>query len=201
MANPGPRIAIFVGAKGRGSNMQAIIDATTTGTCPGQVVLVVGPKAESPAIAAASEQGIQVLLANPKEDGYADSLVDGLRAAQVDLVCLAGFMSLLPEQVLRAFPRRVLNIHPALLPKYGGKGMYGDHVHRAVIAGKERESGITIHFVNERFDEGAHIAQFKCPVLPDDTPESLAARIHALEHAHYPAVVEAQLAGGHAPRA
>ena len=169
--------------------MQAIIDATTTGACPGQVVLVVGPKAESPAIAAASEQGVQVLLANPKEDDYADSLVDGLRAAKVDLVCLAGFMSLLPEQVLRAFPRRVLNIHPALLPKFGGKGMYGHYVHEAVMAAGEQESGCTVHFVTPIYDEGEILVQMRCSVSAQDDSQSLAAKVLKLEHQAYPAAI------------
>ena len=116
-----------------------------------------------------------------------------LLGQRIDLVVLAGFMRLIPAEMVRAFPKRIINIHPALLPKFGGKGMYGNHVHEAVIAAKETESGITIHYVNEHYDEGEHIAQFRCPVLPNDTPDSLAERIHGLEHAHYPAVVEGAL--------
>jgi phosphoribosylglycinamide formyltransferase-1 len=107
----------------------------------------------------------------------------------------AGFLRLVPADVVRAFPDRIINIHPALLPKYGGRGMYGDHVHRAVIAAGERESGITIHRVNERYDEGAVLFQASCPVQANDTPADLATRIHALEHAHYPRVVEELLMG------
>jgi phosphoribosylglycinamide formyltransferase-1 len=99
-------------------------------------------------------------------------------------------MRLIPAELVKAFPQRIVNIHPALLPKYGGKGMYGHRVHEAVLAAKETESGITIHYVNERYDEGEHLFQAKCPVLPNDTPDTLAARIHALEHVHYPQVVE-----------
>ncbi len=113
-----------------------------------------------------------------------------LQGQGIDLVVLAGFMRLVPAEMVRAFPGRIINIHPALLPKYGGKGMYGQRVHEAVIAAKERESGITIHHVNDRYDEGERIARFTCPVLSEDTPETLAVRIHALEHAHYPAAVE-----------
>ncbi len=113
-----------------------------------------------------------------------------LQQQHIDLLVLAGFMRLIPAELVRAFPKRIINIHPALLPKYGGKGLYGRHVHEAVIAAKETESGITIHYVNERYDEGEHIAQFRCPVLPNDTPGSLAERIHSLEHEHYPRVVE-----------
>lgn len=116
-----------------------------------------------------------------------------LHGQRIDLIVLAGFMRLIPVEMVRAFPRRIINIHPALLPKFGGKGMYGHHVHEAVMAAKEVESGITIHYVNERYDEGEHIAQFCCPVLPGDRPDTLAERIHGLEHAHYPRVVESAL--------
>ena len=110
--------------------------------------------------------------------------------AGIVLVVLAGFMRLVPRELVRAFPDRIVNIHPSLLPKYGGKGMYGEHVHRAVIAAGEAKSGITIHLVNERYDEGRHLLQVECPVLPNDSPESLATRIHGLEHTHYPAVID-----------
>ena len=122
------------------------------------------------------------------------SVLRELKGQHIDLVVLAGFMRLIPAEMVGAFPQRMVNVHPALLPSYGGKGMYGDHVHRAVLANQETKSGITIHYVNEQFDEGGHIAQFKCPVLPSDTPETLAARIHALEHAHFPDIVEGQVA-------
>ena len=121
------------------------------------------------------------------------SVLRELQGQHVDLIVLAGFMRLIPAEMVRAFPQHIINIHPALLPKFGGKGMYGHHVHEAVIASKETESGITIHYVNERYDEGEHIAQFRCPVLPEDTPDSLAERIHGLEHAHYPGTVESVL--------
>lgn len=114
-----------------------------------------------------------------------------LTTQRIDLIVLAGFMQLIPAELVRGFPKRVVNIHPALLPKYGGKGMYGDRVHAAVLAAGEKESGITIHFVNEHYDEGEHIAQFRCPVIPSDTASSLAERVHGLEHAHYPEIVEA----------
>jgi phosphoribosylglycinamide formyltransferase-1 len=113
-----------------------------------------------------------------------------LQGQRVDLVVLAGFLRLIPVEMVRAFPRRIINIHPALLPKYGGKGMYGHRVHEAVIAAKEKESGITIHYVNERYDEGEHLLQVKCPILPEDDAYSLALRIHELEHEHFPKVLE-----------
>ncbi|MCB0817660.1 MAG: phosphoribosylglycinamide formyltransferase, partial [Flavobacteriales bacterium] len=108
----------------------------------------------------------------------------------IGLVVLAGFLRLVPSALVGAFPDRIVNIHPALLPAHGGKGMYGRHVHEAVLAAGEPESGITVHLVNEHYDEGEHLFQARCPVLPDDTPDSLAVRIHELEHRHYPQVVE-----------
>lgn len=110
-----------------------------------------------------------------------------------DYIVLAGFLSLVPAELTRAYKGRLINIHPALLPAYGGKGMYGDNVHRAVIAAGERESGITIHHVNEKYDDGALIAQYRVSVDPCDTPESLAAKIHELEYAHFPLVIEDEI--------
>ena len=106
------------------------------------------------------------------------------------LIVLAGFLWLIPENILEHFPAQIINIHPALLPKYGGKGMYGSKVHESVIAAGEKESGITIHYVNRYYDKGDIIFQAPCPVLPTDTPETLAKRIHKLEHKHYPEVIE-----------
>ena len=111
----------------------------------------------------------------------------------VCLIVLAGFMNKISDVILQAFPGKIVNIHPALLPKYGGKGMYGMHVHEAVVKAGERESGITIHYINEHYDEGAIIFQASCPVLPSDTPDEVAAKVHALEYAHYPHVIESLL--------
>ena len=115
---------------------------------------------------------------------------DELKEAQIDLIILAGFLWKIPALLVKAFSGKIINIHPALLPKYGGKGMYGRHVHEAVIAAGEKESGITIHYADELYDHGQAIFQAKCPVLPGDTPEALAARIHTLEHTHYAKVIE-----------
>ncbi|MCB0791138.1 MAG: phosphoribosylglycinamide formyltransferase [Flavobacteriales bacterium] len=112
-----------------------------------------------------------------------------LQRLDCDLVVLAGFLRLIPPAMIKAFPRRIVNIHPALLPEHGGKGMYGERVHRAVLDAGAVKSGITIHFIDERYDEGEHLLQVACPVLPHDTPATLAARIHELEHTHYPSVV------------
>lgn len=113
-----------------------------------------------------------------------------LRRYEVDFIVLAGFLLRIPEDILRVWPCRIVNIHPSLLPKFGGKGMYGMHVHEAVLAAGEKESGITIQYVNERYDEGDYIFQARCEVLPDDTPERLAARVHQLEYRYYPEVIE-----------
>jgi phosphoribosylglycinamide formyltransferase-1 len=109
---------------------------------------------------------------------------------KIDLIVLAGFLWLVPGYLLKRFPHRIINIHPALLPKYGGKGMYGMRVHETVLKAGESQSGITIHYVNEKYDEGAVIFQAKCNVLPSDTPETLAQKIHRLEYEHFPKVIE-----------
>ncbi len=119
-----------------------------------------------------------------------DVVLDYLLKQNPDLIVLAGFLWLIPRNIISSFPGRIINIHPALLPKYGGKGMYGDRVHKAVIAGGDAESGITIHFVSESYDEGDIIFQARCPVSADDTPESLAAKVHQLEYRHFPRVIE-----------
>jgi len=189
------RIAIL--ASGSGTNAQRLVEHFRTH--PKACVALLGcdqPKAG--VIQRAWDLGVPLYLFNGKQLRSGEVLRE-LQAQRIDLIVLAGFLRLIPEDLVHAFPERIINIHPSLLPRYGGKGMYGQHVHQAVIAAGERESGITIHVVNERFDEGAHLAQFTCPVLANDTPETLAARIHQLEHAHYPEVVESRvalLAGG-----
>ena len=109
---------------------------------------------------------------------------------EIDFIVLAGFLWKIPANLIQAFPQKIINIHPALLPGYGGKGMYGEYVHRAVIESRDKESGISIHFVNESYDQGAVIFQVKCKVEPSDTPDTLAQKIHALEYQHYPKVIE-----------
>ena len=117
-------------------------------------------------------------------------ILDKLAACHVDFVVLAGFLQLISPVIINAYPNRIINIHPALLPKFGGKGMYGAHVHESVVAAKEMQTGITVHYVNERYDEGTVIFQAVCPVLPDDTAEDVATKVHALEYEHYPRVIE-----------
>jgi phosphoribosylglycinamide formyltransferase-1 len=113
-----------------------------------------------------------------------------LKTHETDFIVLAGFLLKVPEDILKEYPGKIINIHPALLPKYGGKGMYGSHVHEAVVANKETESGITIHYVNENYDEGQIIFRAKCAVLPNDLPGDVAEKVHALEYKHFPEVIE-----------
>lgn len=153
---------------------------------------VIAPKPDSPALEVAQELGIRALVV-PYGETFAQDLEEALEST--DWICLAGFMKLLPENVVDRWKGRILNIHPALLPKFGGKGMYGHHVHEAVIAAGETESGCTIHFVTKEYDEGATFMQAKCPVLPDDTAESLAARVLVLEHATYYKALKAAIDG------
>ncbi len=183
------RIAIL--ASGSGSNAQRLTEYFA-GHATVQVVLIGCDQPEAGVVQRAWDLGVPCHLFSGA-DLRSGALLKELRAQGITAVVLAGFLRLIPNEMVHAFPDRIVNIHPSLLPKHGGKGMYGHRVHQAVLAAGEVESGITIHYVNERFDEGAHIAQFKCPVLAGDKPDTLAARIHALEHAHYPMVVERML--------
>ena len=164
--------------------MLAIVRACAEGRVAAEVSVVIAPKADLPAFESLASFGIatEVISTQPPEE-YGVRLADAL--GRVDWVCLAGFTRLLPPEVLQAFPDRVLNIHPALLPACGGKGMFGHHVHEAVIASGVRESGCTVHLVNEVYDEGRIIHQRRVPVLPGDTPDTLAARVLTEEHLAY----------------
>jgi phosphoribosylglycinamide formyltransferase-1 len=177
-----PKVGILVGPRGRGSNMAAI---SRSGLA--EVAVVISPTETAPAVQVARDLGLTVTVV-PTGDEYGSRLVTAL--GDLDFVCLAGYMRLLPVEVLRRFDGRVLNIHPSLLPKYGGKGMYGSRVHEAVLAAGDAVSGCTVHYVNEKYDEGSPLLQLQCPVLPGDTPETLAARVLALEHQAYPWAIE-----------
>lgn len=150
---------------------------------------------EAFALKRADNYGIPVNVFSKNSFYKSDETLKYLRIKEISHIVLAGFMWLVPENIINRYKNRIYNIHPALLPKYGGKGMYGDIVHRAVIENGESYSGITIHYVNNKFDEGKIIFQEKCPVLHDDKPESLAVRIHQLEYAHYPRVIEEVISG------
>ena len=137
--------------------------------------------------------GVPSFVFSRDEFAAGTPILEKLAEYDVCFIVLAGFMNKISDVILQAFPGKIVNIHPALLPKYGGKGMYGMHVHEAVVKAGERESGITIHYINEHYDEGAIIFQASCPVLPSDTPDQVAAKVHALEYAHYPHVIESLL--------
>lgn len=154
------------------------------------IALLVSNKPEAPVVAFAREQGIPVRIITSVDLAEPDSLVQELQGLGIDLIVLAGFLWKIPALLIQAFPDRMLNLHPALLPLYGGKGMYGMRVHEAVIQAKEKESGITIHLVNEHYDDGRILFQARCPVRPEDLPEDLADRIHQLEHRHLPLIVD-----------
>lgn len=182
------RIAVLVSGHSRGSNMQAIIDACQRGEIDGQVVLVIGTRSEAPALQRARESGVHTRVISPRnlsEEEYAQRLLHALEEAKVDLVCLAGYMRLLPAPVVQAYAGRVMNIHPALLPLFGGKGMYGERVHQAVLEAGMKVSGCTVHFVDEQYDTGPIIVQRCVPVEEGDTWETLAARVLVQEHQAY----------------
>jgi formyltetrahydrofolate-dependent phosphoribosylglycinamide formyltransferase len=183
-------LAILVGTKGRGSNMAAILRACRTGRIPACGSLVIAPNETSPAVAAARDMGADVAIIDPKATHFAEDMLAILDAEDIDLLCLAGFMQLLPERVVRRMEGRIINIHPALLPKYGGKGMYGMRVHQAVIDAGDGESGCTVHFVSENYDEGKILLQMRCPVCCEDTSETLAGRVLELEHECYVAAIK-----------
>lgn len=184
------RIAIF--ASGAGSNTQKIIDHFRNHTSI-RVSLIVCNNPGAAVLQIAANENIPALLINKKTFLNDDIYIKELEDERIDLIVLAGFLWKVPAALIKAFPEKIINIHPALLPKYGGTGMYGDAVHRAVIAAGEKESGITIHYVDELYDHGKIIFQAKCPVLPADTAQSLAQRIHQLEHEHYSTVIESLL--------
>jgi len=180
-------IAIF--ASGAGSNAQKIIDHFRNSSIA-RVAMILCNKPEAGVLKIAEKEGIPSVLIEKEAFFHTDHYIKVLKDASTDLVVLAGFLWKVPANLVQAYPDRIINIHPALLPKYGGKGMYGNFVHEAVILAKETESGITIHFVNEKYDDGATILQERCTITPDDTPETLAAKIHLLEHQWYPLIVE-----------
>lgn len=184
---PHTRIAIF--ASGAGSNAQKIIEYLA-GHPSIQVALIVCNKPGAGVLTIAENHQIPTLLIEKERFFRGDAYLAELKSRDIRFVVLAGFLWKVPDALVNAYPDRIINIHPALLPKYGGKGMYGMRVHEAVIAAGEKESGITIHYVNEHFDEGAPILQARCPVEPGDTPEQLAQKIHALEHRYFPETVE-----------
>jgi len=181
------RIAIF--ASGSGSNAQKIMEHFKYSSYA-EVAIVLSNNPEAYVLQRADNFEIPTHIFDRHEFYHTDSVVELLKRLNIDLVVLAGFLWLVPQNLLTAFPNKIINIHPALLPKFGGKGMYGDHVHKAVMAAGEEEHGITIHFVNENFDEGEIIYQAKFKIEPGDTLEQIKFKGQQLEHQHYPKVIE-----------
>lgn len=181
------RLAVFL--SGNGSNAEQIFShfknhPTIT------VALVLSNNPEALGLQRAGKFSIQTKAFNKSQFHESDTVLDWLRDEQITHVVLAGFLWMIPQNLIQAYPKHIINIHPALLPKFGGKGMYGSKVHAAVKAAGEKETGITIHEVNDKYDEGKKIFQAKCEVRPEDTPELIAKKVLALEHAHYPVEIE-----------
>lgn len=181
------RIAIF--ASGRGSNAVRIMQHFQDNTY-GEVVLVLSNKSDAEVLHHAQSFGIDTLSFSKSDLYDSNKVIDALLAAQVDVIALAGFLWRIPEALIEHFPMSIVNIHPALLPKFGGHGMYGKHVHEAVVEAGERYTGITIHLVNEVYDQGMKLFQARVKVEPNDKPEAIAARVLELEHRFYPRVLE-----------
>lgn len=191
------RIAVF--ASHGGSNLQALIDGCAAGQIDGEIVLVVSNNSKAFALERARNHHIDTLVmtdsAFAAPEDYADELAARLLRRRVNLICLAGYMKMIPRRIIEQYRNKIVNIHPALLPKHGGKGMFGIHVHKAVIAAGDKETGVTIHLVNEVYDDGRIVAQGRVGVLEGDTPESLQERVLELERQLYPETV-AKIASG-----
>ncbi len=186
------KIAIF--ASGSGTNAENI--ARYFAKNPHiEVSLLISNNKDAFVLERAKKLCIPAYTFSKAEIDDATLVLQTLREYEINFIVLAGFLLKVPQLILEAFPNKIVNIHPALLPKYGGKGMYGDHVHRAVVAAGETLSGITIHYINERYDEGDIIFQASCQVLPTDSPDEVAQKVHQLEYDHFPKVIEKIILG------
>lgn len=182
------RIAIF--ASGTGSNARKIAEYFK-GHPTVEVALIVSNNPKAGVLDIATEMGIETYIIPSKQEYlHTENLLQELYVSQIDFIVLAGFLWLIPEYLVDAYPGKIVNIHPALLPKFGGKGMYGMNVHRAVADNKETESGITIHLVDKVYDNGEHVFQASVPIEPEDTPEDIQKKVLVLEHEHFPQVIE-----------
>lgn len=181
------RLAIF--ASGTGSNALNIIRFFKQSESV-EISFVLSNRKDAAIVSSAQQEGVNVVVVSNSDVETADVITNLCSEHKIDYIILAGFLRKIPEQLIELYPNRIINIHPALLPKYGGKGMYGANVHKAVLENKEKESGITIHYVNSEFDKGEIIAQYKCTVDEDETLESLQQKIHQLEHANFPTVIK-----------
>jgi phosphoribosylglycinamide formyltransferase-1 len=180
---------IVIFASGSGSNAQQIVEYFSASDFA-RVIMIYSNRADAYVLQRACKMNIPTVVFDRTDFYDTDLIFNQLDKLNPDLIVLAGFLWRVPEKIVHAFPKRIVNIHPALLPKYGGKGMYGERVHQAVIENREKESGITIHYVNERYDEGAYILQAVCEINADDTHETLAQKVHSLEYKYYPKTIE-----------
>lgn len=185
-------LAVFI--SGSGSNLQALIDACNSPEYPAEIKLVISNRPDAYGLERAKNEAINAICIDHKKyktrAEFENALSEELSKHKIDLICLAGFMRILTADFINKWPNKIINTHPALLPKFGGEGMYGEHVHRAVLEAKEKESGASIHFVIPEVDKGQLIAQGTVPVLENDTIESLSARVIAQEHILYPQAVK-----------
>jgi phosphoribosylglycinamide formyltransferase-1 len=179
---------IVIFASGAGTNAENIIRYFSNEK-KAKVVLVLSNKPQAKVLERAAALGVDSFFFDRRQFYETEEVLFILQRRKADLIVLAGFLWLVPTRIIEAYRGRIVNIHPALLPGFGGKGMFGDRVHKAVLDARRTESGITIHFVNEHYDSGDIIFQARCPVLPDDDTDTLATRVHALEYEHYPAVI------------
>ena len=180
-------IAIF--ASGKGSNMVQIARKFEQSESI-SVRLVVASRASAGVLEHAKNLGVESVIFTKNDLASPETLLTELRARNIEWLVLAGWLLLLPAEIIEAYRGRIINVHPSLLPEFGGRGMFGHHVHEAVIAAGRTRSGITIHLGDEHYDQGSILAQFECEVLPDDTPQTLEAKIHELEYRHYPEQIE-----------
>lgn len=196
MSDGKKRLAVF--CSGTGSNFRALFHAIIERELPAEIVLCVSNREQCGAMDFARSYGIETLHLSEKQfespADLSDAMVQALHERQIDLILLAGYLRKVPDAVVAAYPEKIVNIHPALLPQFGGAGMYGINVHKAVIRSGETRSGATVHFVNEEYDKGRIIMQHHVPVLKNDTPEILAERVLRCEHRLYPEALEKLLA-------
>ncbi len=192
------RFRICVFASGRGSNLQAIINAIEEKRLDCEIAFVLSNNSDSGALEIARKKNIPAIHLSEKvfhKNSFEESLIDVLDEFKPDLIVLAGYMKLIPESIIKKYRNRMINIHPALLPKYGGKGMYGMNVHRAVYESGDKFSGVTIHIVNENYDEGKILFQKKVDISDCASPEEIAEKVLLIEHSVYPEVIQSIITG------
>jgi len=197
MSDNKKRLAVF--CSGTGTNFKALFHAIIERELPAEIVLCLSNRLQCGAVDFAREYGIETMLLSEKQfathGDFARAMLRALRERRIDMILLAGYLRKVPDEVIAAYPDKIVNIHPSLLPQFGGHGMYGMRVHEAVIASGENRSGATVHFVNEEYDKGRIIMQNHVPVLAGDTPETLAKRVLRCEHRLYPDALEKLLTG------